>query len=255
MIRSNTLVILLFVATILFTAAFACNFSTDSTNSSTTTPTAGNATTPPPAKSTPETAKKDISGSYDATGTNPGGGGMYKAELKVTPHDDVYQFTWESGGKSYDGVGVQTGNSIAVAFTEGDNGKGCGVVLYSIGSDGSLDGKTGYWGVNTMEREKATRTSGDDLAGKYDISGTNPGGEAYKGSLDVSKDGEGYIFKWNAGSVFQGFGIKTGDKAAVGFGGKQCSFVAYEVKSDGTLEGKWGGPGSNSFGSETAKKK
>ncbi len=253
--RSNALAILLFVATILFTAAFACNFSTDSTNTSTTPSTTSNTTAPPPAKSTPEAAKKDISGTYDATGTNPGGGGMYKAALKVTPHDDVYQFTWESGGKSYDGVGVQTGNSVGVAFTEGDNGKGCGVVLYSIGSDGSLDGKTGYWGVNTMEREKATRTSGSDLAGKYDISGTNPGGEKYAGSLEVSKQGDGYVFKWNAGSEFQGFGIQTGDKATVGFGGKQCAFVAYEVKPDGTLEGKWGGPGSNSFGTETAKKK
>ena len=43
---------------------------------------------------------------------------------------------------------------------------------------------------------------------------------------------------------FNGFGIQTGDKASIGFGGQQCGFVSYEIKPDGTLEGKWGGQGS-----------
>lgn len=157
-------------------------------------------------------------------------------------------------GKTYDGVGVMTDSTIAVSYTEGSNGKGCGVVLYKINSDGSLDGKSGYWGVNSAESEKATRTSGTDLDGKYDITGKNPEGKEYKGTLEVKKSGAGYSFVCNAGSSFEGLGVKSGDKVAVGFGGKQCAFVSYEAKPDGTLDGKWGGQGSTSFGTEVARR-
>ncbi len=208
-----------------------------------------------PASSPAAAAKKDIAGSYNATGTNPNGGTPYEASLLVTPRDDVYQFSWDSAGTKYDGVGVMTDNTVAVSYTDGPNGKGCGVVLYKIGADGSLDGKAGYWGINSAESEKGTRKSGTDLDGTYDISGQNPEGKAYKGTLDIKKDGEGYSFSWNVGGTLSGFGVKQGDKAVVGFGGKQCAFVAYEVKPDGTLDGKWGGQGTKAFGTETAKKK
>lgn len=197
----------------------------------------------------------DIAGSYTITGSNESGGGNYDGDLTVTKRGDVYQFSWLSGGQGSDGVGVQTDSTVAVAFTEGDNGKGCGVVLYKIGSDGSLDGKAGYWGENKSERERATRKTGTDLDGTYDITGSNPAGESYKGTLAVKKSGLGYQFDWDAGSVSSGFGIRTGDKVAVGFGGKNCSFVTYEIKPDGSLDGKWGGKGSTSVGTEVAKKK
>lgn len=209
---------------------------------------------PPPATTAPGTAT-NIAGTYDATGTNSSGGGTYTANLLVTARDDVYQFSWESGGKKYEGVGVVTGNTVAVSFTDGVDGKGCGVVLYKIGADGALDGKAGYWGVNKAESEKATRKSGSDLAGTYDVKGTNVEKKEYSGSLEIAQSGVGYSFKWNAGGTFEGFGVKQADNAVVGFGGKQCGFVAYEIKSDGTLEGKWGGQGSTSLGTESAKKK
>jgi len=190
-----------------------------------------------------------------ATGKNADGGGNYEADLVVTNRDDVYQFSWDSKGKQYDGVGVQIDNTVAVSFTDGTNGKGCGVQLYKINSDGSLEGKSGYWGKNTGETEKATRTSGTDLEGEYDIKGKNPDGQEYTGKLSVKKQGEGYKFSWTGVNSFDGFGIKQGDTVSVGFGGSNCGFVAYEIKSDRTLDGKWGGSGSNEFGTETAKKK
>ena len=242
---SNSLITLFMVAAVLFSAGFACKSSETSTTDNSTK------TTSTPSPSVP----KEISGDYDATGTNPNGGSPYKAALLVTPHDQVYQFSWTSGKTSYDGVGVMTDNSVAVSFTEGGNGKGCGVVLYKITKDGTLDGKIGYWGNNSMETEKATPKSSGSLDGVYTIAGKNPEGKEYKGTLTVIQSGEGYTFDWDAGSSFNGFGVKTGDKVAVGFGGKQCSFVSYEVASDGTLNGKWGGLGIRTFGTETAKKK
>lgn len=162
-----------------------------------------------------------IAGDYTVTGANVDGAGKYEGDLRITPRDDVYQFSWVSGGKSSDGVGVLTGKKVAVAFTEGTDGTGCGVVLYKIGANGDLDGKAGYWGVNSAESETAKRTKGTELDGEYDISGTNSGGQNYKGTLKIAKDGEGYAFEWNTGAVDKGFGVKQGETAEHKFKARQ----------------------------------
>lgn len=202
-----------------------------------------------------QAAASDIGGDYAVTGTNPNGTN-YNGNLTVTKRDEVYQFSWTSGDREYDGVGVRTDNTVAVSFTQGADGKGCGVVLYKVGADGSLDGRSGYWGVNTSETEKAVRTSGGGLRGTYDVTGKNPNGADYKGKLAVNKQGAGFSFQWDIGGTpFTGFGIQSGDKAAVGFGGQQCGFVSYEINADGSLEGKWGGQGSTVTGTEVARKR
>ncbi|MDI1241796.1 MAG: hypothetical protein PSX80_07735 [bacterium] len=200
------------------------------------------------------TSSKDISGNYTVTGQNEGGGGKYAGDLTITKRDEVYQFSWSSGDKTYDGVGVQGGNSVGVSFTEGDDGQGCGVILYQIKSDGNLDGKFGYWGINEAQTETATRTSGTDLEGGYNVRGSNPDGTSYEGKLNVKKQGAGYSFEWNTGNTSTGFGIRGANMIAVGFGGSKCGFVGYDVIADGSLQGKWGSAGSTDVGTETAKK-
>ncbi|MFZ1699485.1 MAG: hypothetical protein WAU71_01580, partial [Pyrinomonadaceae bacterium] len=195
--RLNSSVNLIVCLGILVIAVLACKGSF-STNDS--------AANDAPAKTETPAVPKNIAGEYDAKGTNPNGAGTYEADLLVTKRDDVYQFSWNSRGHKYDGVGVMTDSAVAVAYADGTNGKGCGVVLYKINDNGSLDGKAGYWGVNTMETEKATRTSGSDLEGKYNISGSNTDGQDYKGTLEVSTKGQGYLFEWNAANTFDGFG-------------------------------------------------
>ncbi len=241
---------LLVCLSILVAVGLACNSrDKESTSNAPANTTPANGATSPGSAAPPV-----IAGSYAATGTNPDGT-AYAANLVVTARGDVYQFSWDSAGRAYDGVGVASKNKVAVSFTDGKDGKGCGVVLYDINPDGSLNGKSGYWGVDSQEKELATRTSGTGLEGKYDITGSNPGGTDYKGTLDVSQSGTGYSFKWKAGETFDGFGIRTGDTIAVGFGGSKCAFVSYDVKPDGTLDGKWGASGSSSTGTEVAKKK
>ena len=200
-------------------------------------------------------APKDIAGTYEVNGTNENGAGNYKGTLVVTDRDEVYQFSWDTAGKKYDGVGVQNKSAVAVAFTEGTNGTGCGVVLYKIGADGTLDGKAGYWGINQSETETAKRLSGSDLVGEYETKGTNTDGKDYTGKLAVKTRGTGYAFSWTGANALEGFGIRQGDFVAVGIGGSKCGFVSYIIKSDGTLDGKWGGYGSTNVGTETAKKK
>jgi hypothetical protein len=208
-------------------------------NSSSSTTTTTSAPKPPP----------DIAGKYNVVGSNPDGG-AYKGTLEIIPHGDVYQFRWNAGTQ-YDGVGVANGSVVAVAFANGPNGKGCGVVDYEIAGDGSLDGKWGYWGMNDMGTEKAARTGGSGLAGDYDATGKNPDGKEYKAKLTVEPAGNLYRFVWSNNT--DGVGIKQGNNVAVGIGGSRCGFVTYEIKPDG-LEGIWGGYGSDKTGTETATK-
>lgn len=209
---------------------------------------ASNNTNAPQERATPHS---DIAGEYSVVGTNEDGS-PYKGALEVIKHGDVYQFRW-SAGRQYDGVGVPNGNVVAVAFTGGSNGKGCGVVSYQLMADGSLDGVWGYWGVNEMGTEKGERTSGSSLAGDYNMTGTNPNGSRYKADLAVAPKGGGYTFAWSNNT--SGFGIKQGNTVSVGIGGTRCAFVAYEIASDGTLDGVWGGYGSQKTGTEKATKK
>jgi hypothetical protein len=216
--------------------------------------------TPPTATATPTTssaanhssgAPSEIAGNYDVTGTN-GNGTAYKGTLEIIKHGDAYQFRWNAG-KQYDGVGVENAGVVAVASTEGTEGKGCGVVTYKILADGTLDGKWAYWGLNQAGTEKAARTTGSGVEGTYNTTGKNPNGGAYQGKLIIVPAAGGYKFTWDNGST--GFGIKQGDTLSIGIGGARCAFVAYEIKPNGMLDGIWGGYGSEKTGTEKAVKK
>ncbi len=162
----------------------------------------------------------DIAGDYAVVGTNEDGS-PYKGALKVIKHGDVYQFRWDAG-KQYDGIGIPNGNAVAVAFTGGNNGEGCGVVIYQALSGGTLEGNWGYWGVNEMGTEQATRTSGSGLAGGYNVVGKNPNGSGYKAQLSITPRASGYQFAWSNNA--SGFGIRQGNTVSVGIGGPRCAF-------------------------------
>lgn len=199
----------------------------------------------------------DIVGRYDVTGTNEDGG-PYQGELEVTRHGEVYQFHWNVG-EQYEGIGVQNGSVVAVAFSGVTDGNGetwgrplgpdCGVVTYNLLADGTLDGKWGYWGVNEAGTERAVLTRGSSLAGVYDMTGHNPDGREYQGKISVEPAGAGYKFAWSNNT--SGFGIKQGEVVSVGIG-PHCGFVAYEIKPGGVLDGAWGSYGISKTGTERA---
>jgi hypothetical protein len=184
----------------------------------------------------PSQVRPDISGNYDVAGTNENGA-AYQGQLQVLKHGSVYQFRWLAGNQ-YDGVGIINGNTIAVAYTDGADGTGCGVVSYRTLANGTLDGVWGMWGVNQSGTERAVRASGSPMDGSYNVNGTNPNGGAYKVTLSIAPQGTGYEFQWSNNS--SGFGVKHGNTISVGFGGSKCAWVAYEIKPVGVLDGIWG---------------
>jgi len=199
----------------------------------------------------PSQVPPDISGNYDVAGTNEDGA-AYQGQLQVLKHGSVYQFRWLAGNQ-YDGVGIINGNTIAVAYTDGADGTGCGVVSYRTLANGTLDGVWGMWGVNQSGTERAVRASGSPMDGSYNVNGTNPNGGAYKVTLSIAPQGTGYEFQWSNNS--SGFGVTHGNTISVGFGGSKCAWVAYEIKPGGVLDGIWGSYGTSSTGTERAVKR
>ena len=226
---------------ILISASPAISQSHNRPNTNPTTNRPSNRTTSP---------TTNLGGRYTVFGTNPDGG-EYTGSLEVIPRGGVYQFRWNAGTQ-YDGIGVTNGRIVAVAFASGTNGTGCGVVDYTVMSDGTLDGRWGYWGTSAGGTERARRVSGRGLEGEYNATGSNPDGKRYQVDISVQAAGSGYKFTWSNKS--EGFGIRRGDNVAVGIGGERCGFVTYEIKADGSLDGVWGGYGSERTGTEKATK-
>lgn len=77
------------------------------------------------------------------------------------------------------------------------------------------------------------------IAGNYSVTGTNPNGTSYRGSVVIQADGGNrYSFFWRIGSqTFSGNGVLTGNRITVNWG--QPSPVIYQVGGDGVLRGTW----------------
>lgn len=202
----------------------------------------------------PTPAEREISGVFKVSGTAANETEPYNGVLTVAPSGDVYGFRWQLNRGNRVGTGVQLGNVIAVSYAVPGGGKGCGVTVYRIASDGSIEGRIAQWNEPKFGTEKAKRVEGDNFPGKYLVTGKTLDGKDYTGDLIIKKDGAGYDFEWLTEKPQVGFGIWKGSYAAVSFGGRQCSFALYDISSNGSLEGNWGGQKSVTFGKETAKR-
>ena len=231
-------------------AVFAIIF----TSSCTTGPDLSNINTAPATNANKAATELELSGEYTVSGSNENSGSPYEGLLTISNQDDAYRFSWHTNRPRPGGVGVQMGDAVAVTFADPGQGKGCGVVLYKIAPDGSLDGRIAKWGEFTFGTEKAVRIEGTNFDGKYTVTGTMNDGKPYQGTIDVEKNGMGHQFTWHTGTDSVGFGIWRADRAAISFGGVQCSFALYQVMSGRSLEGRWGGQRTVAFGTETAKR-
>lgn len=202
----------------------------------------------------PTPGEREISGVFNVEGSAENGNNPYTGILTIQPQGDVYGFRWTTTKGSRVGTGLQIGNATAASFAATGGGKGCGVVLYKIASDGSLNGRIGLWGEAQYATETATRIEGRGFVGKYSVNGTSPDGNPYQGTLTIVKDGSGYDLTWTTPEPRVAFAIWKGSVAAGSFGGRQCSFFLYDIQSNGNLNGDWGGQAAVTFGTESAKR-
>ena len=202
----------------------------------------------------PTPGERELSGVYAVSGAGTNGAEPYTGVLNITPSGDVYGLRWQTNRGTRIGNAVQIGEAAAATYAGVGAGKGCGVILYRIASDGSLDGRSVMWDESKFGTEKGIRTEGRNFPGKYEVTGTSPDGNTHSGQLTITKDGEGYLFEWKLDKTRLGFGTQVGSYAAVSFGGRHCSFVLYRVMGSSGLEGTTGSQARVTFGTESAKR-
>ncbi len=250
----------LFVITALIFVALGCSNSDTKTATNTTANTSASNDSKDSKSNTSSTSSSntisssDITGSYGVTGKNINGQ-AYDGDLTIKKQGEVYQFSWNAGNSTYDGVGVREGNLVAVGYGAGDNGKGCGAAIYRIG-DRTLEGSLGGWGYNNVGTQSALLVKDSKEGSVYTVTGNDTDGSDYRGELYVAKSKtDVYHFAFSGGKVkYIGTGIKVGDYFGAGMGVKQCGYVVYDIKSD-RLEAAWGVIGNDGLGTEVATRK
>jgi hypothetical protein len=80
----------------------------------------------------------------------------------------------------------------------------------------------------------------DDLAGRYQATGTTPQGKSYDGAVQIQPYGGLHIVLWKLtdGEAYKGVGIRLGDVLGVAYGPGDFGIVVYQVNG-GTLTGAW----------------
>jgi hypothetical protein len=176
-----------------------------------------------------------VAGIYRVSGTNPDGS-RYRGMTSVSLSGGVYRFTWWIGNDVFHGTGRLGGRMLIVDWNS------TAPVIYTLKGNGVLDGD---WadGTATETLEPfalAAYGSAPRLAGNYRVSGHNPDGSAYSGTLKITPAAGGYHVRWNvAGQVYEGFGGLEANLFAVEWGADTP--VVYALGADGSLVGLWGG--------------
>jgi hypothetical protein len=175
----------------------------------------------------------DLAGVYRVEGTNPNGS-KYRGMVALAQNDDQFKFTWWIGKDVFRGSGHFAGKMLVVNW--GDKTP----VIYTFGDEGALDGE---WadGSATETLELVANAAPGDIAlseGSYRVEGKNADGSAYRGTVEIERQGKGYHLNWEVGSSsYEGKGTLAGNLLTVDWG--SSSPVVYALGKDGSLTGLW----------------
>jgi hypothetical protein len=114
-------------------------------------------------------------------------------------------------------------------------------VIYTFGPRGSLDGE---WADGTAtDRLELFGRAGKGApmpGGRYTVSGRNPNGSSYTGTVSISRRGERFELEWRVGSTsYRGTGTLENNLLTVDWGDAQP--LVYALGDDGSLRGLWSG--------------
>jgi hypothetical protein len=98
----------------------------------------------------------------------------------------------------------------------------------------------------------AAATEVPTLLTRYNVTGKDLDGRAYKGALAITHTGDVYQMEWNVGKLYSGAGILTGNILSVGWGSVLCGVAVFQVQDDGSLDGIWSITGEKTLGTERA---
>ena len=174
-----------------------------------------------------------LSGIYRVEGTNPAGT-KYRGMAALTRVGAQFRFNWWISTQVFSGEGHFAGRMLVVEW--GDKHP----VIYTFASGGTLNGE---WADGSASERldlfaRAAESPVSIREGRYRVTGRNPNGTQYAGTLVMSRQGNRYQLNWRVGSSsFRGTGILQGNILPVDWG--QSAPVVYAVAADGSLKGLW----------------
>jgi len=175
----------------------------------------------------------ELAGVYRVSGTNPNGS-KYHGMVALKQTGDEFRLTWWIGKQIFHGTGHFAGKMLVVNW--GDKHP----VIYTFGGNGTLDGEWADGSATETLDPVATAAPGDvTLAeGLYSVTGKNPDGGTYKGTVEIAKQAKGYHLSWHTGSTnYEGSGTLAGNLLTVDWG--SSTPVVYALAEDGSLTGLW----------------
>jgi hypothetical protein len=174
-----------------------------------------------------------LTGVYRVQGTNPNGS-HYRGMLTLTPFGKDYLFKWWIARRTFTGSGQFAGKMLVVNWGQSSP------VVYIIDRNGSLDGE---WadGTATEKLELVARAAEGTVtppAGQYRVSGRNPMGAPYDGTVSIVGQSGQYVMDWKIGvRHYRGSGTLASNILTVDWGGPTP--VIYALNADGALSGLW----------------
>ena len=182
--------------------------------------------------------QRNLSGVYRSDGRNPNGT-KYKGIAAVNWTGNEVQVKWWIGKQIFTGTGEFAGKMLVVNW--GDTHP----VIYTFGKHGFLNGEWADGKASErLELFASIGTSDRTLTeGRYAVTGHNPDGTSYDGTVDISKSASGgYNFDWKVGrDAYHGEG-KLEDGIVTVHWGEQTP-VVYALTGNNELKGLWSGGG------------
>jgi hypothetical protein len=180
-----------------------------------------------------EAALPNLAGIYKVTGLNPNGS-AYRGMVAITQDADEFGFKWWIGKQIFTGTGHFAGRMLVVNW--GDKHP----VIYSFGQSGALNGE---WADGSATERlslhaRAADASVTDIEGDYQVSGINPNGTRYTGTVHIGRKGEDISVDWQVQkNSYHGQGRLDGNLLTVEWGA--ATPVVYAIADDGKLHGLW----------------
>ena len=176
-----------------------------------------------------------LTGVYRVSGTNPNGS-RYRGMVSLALSGKKYEFKWWIGQQVFNGKGRFAGRMLVVDWGS------TSPVIYTLRNDGRLDGE--WADGRAMETLDVFAHAAPDavprLGGRYQVSGRNPNGSSYSGTVTIISEGSRYRLSWNIGSTsYRGTGTLNDNLLTVDWG--SATPVVYAISADGRLRGLWAG--------------
>ena len=171
-------------------------------------------------------------GIYRAAGVNPNGS-RYRGMATVRRAGSDYQLRWWIGRQIFSGSGHLAGRMLVVDWGQ------TSPVVYGFGTGRRLDGE---WADGSASEQLDLFAAAADgpvavPGGRYKVTGRNPNGSSYSGSVLIANQGSRLALEWKVGSSYRGTGALAGNLLTVDWG--SATPVVYALAADGSLRGLW----------------